>query len=282
MIDIHSHVWPGKYIKDNFIKDADRITDGEVNIEVDCSDHKRDILDQVNKAVVLGFRAPASGIDVPNKYVAEYRDKYPEKIVAFGSVDPNDVKALEELEYIVEKLDMKGLKLGPIYQHFDPQNKVIAYPIYDYMESKGLPILWHMGTSFPSEGRIEFTKPILLDKVSRDFPDLKMIIAHLGHPWFGEAISVIRKRPNVYGDCTNIFCRPWQFYNAMLMAQEYGIMNKIFFGSDYPCGVKDFNEAVKLFQAVNQFTVGSNLPKVDMDSMDKILNRNPLKILGIE
>ena len=282
MIDIHSHVWPAEYIEDSFLEDAGRIKEGEVNIQVDCSDHERDILAQVDKAVVLGFRAPASGIDVPNEYVAEYRDKHPDKIIAFGSVDPNDSRALTELKYIIEKLDMKGLKLGPIYQHFNPQNKNIAYPLYDYMQSKELPILWHMGTSFPEEGQIEYTKPILLDKVAQDFPDLKMVIAHLGHPWFGEAVSVIRKRPNIYGDCTNIFCRPWQFYNAMLMAQEYGIMGKIFFGSDYPCGVNDFNEAVKLFKAVNQFTIDSKLPKVDEALMDNILNKNPLKILGIE
>ena len=282
MIDIHSHVWPAQFIEDSFLEDASRIKGGEVNIQVDCADHERDILAQVDKAIVLGFRAPASGIDVPNEYVAEYRDKHSDKIIAFGSVDPNQSEALKELKYTIEKLNMKGLKLGPIYQHFNPQDKTIAYPLYDYMQSRGLPILWHMGTSFPEEGQIEYTRPILLDRVAQDFPDLKMVIAHLGHPWFGEAVSVIRKRPNVYGDATNIFCRPWQFYNAMLMAQEYGIMGKIFFGSDYPCGVKDFNEAVKLFKAVNQFTPGSNLPEVDETLMDEILNRNPLEKLGIE
>lgn len=282
MIDIHSHVWPAQFIEDSFLEDASRIKGGEVNIQVDCADHERDILAQVDKAIVLGFRAPASGIDVPNEYVAEYRDKHSDKIIAFGSVDPNQSEALKELKYTIEKLNMKGLKLGPIYQHFNPLDKTIAYPLYDYMQTRGLPILWHMGTSFPEEGQIEYTKPILLDRVAQDFPDLKMVIAHLGHPWFGEAVSVIRKRPNVYGDATNIFCRPWQFYNAMLMAQEYGIMGKIFFGSDYPCGVKDFNEAVKLFKAVNQFTPGSNLPEVDETLMDEILNRNPLEKLGIE
>jgi len=277
MMDMHTHIWPEQFIESSFLEDANRIRENEIKIDVDYDDHERDVLNKVDKVIVLGFRAPASGIDVPNEYIAKYRDRHPDKVVAFASVDPNQDDALKELIYSIEKLDMRGLKLGPIYQHFHPQNKEKIYKIYDYMQSQKLPILWHMGTSFPSEGKLEFTKPILLDKVSQDFPKLKMIIAHLGHPWFGEAISVIRKRPYVYGDCSNIFCRPWQFYNAMVMAQEYGIMHKIFFGSDYPTAKID--EAVNMFLSVNQYAENSSLPVIYKQNIDNIFSKNADKVL---
>jgi predicted TIM-barrel fold metal-dependent hydrolase len=45
-----------------------------------------------------------------------------------------------------------------------------------------LPVLYHMGTSFVRFGPLEFTRPILIDTVARRIPNLKIIIAHLGHP----------------------------------------------------------------------------------------------------
>ena len=59
-------------------------------------------------------------------------------------------------------------------------------------------------------------------------------MAHLGHPWEGETIAVIRKHPHVYADISALHYRPWQFYHSLMLAQEYGTMHKILFGSDYP------------------------------------------------
>ena len=61
-----------------------------------------------------------------------------------------------------------------------------------------------------------------------------MIMAHMGHPWYEECIVVARKQPNVYCEVSAIFYRPWQFYNALMSAVEYGAAHKLLFGSDYP------------------------------------------------
>ena len=60
-----------------------------------------------------------------------------------------------------------------------------------------------------------------------DFPDLKMIIAHLGHPWETDTVVLIRKCPNVYTDLSAVHYRPWRYWQAMITAMEYGVEHKI-------------------------------------------------------
>ena len=47
-------------------------------------------------------------------------------------------------------------------------------------------------------------------------------IAHMGHPWMDDTIVLIRKQPHVYADVSALYYRPWQFYNALITAVEYG------------------------------------------------------------
>ena len=66
------------------------------------------------------------------------------------------------------------------------------------------------------------------------FPEVKIIMAHLGHPYEGECVAVIRKHPNVYADISALHYRPFQFYHSLMLVQEYGVWHKLLFGSDYP------------------------------------------------
>ena len=61
-----------------------------------------------------------------------------------------------------------------------------------------------------------------------------MVIAHLGHPWINETLVLIRKNRNMYSDISALYYRPWQFYNALVAAMEYGVLDRLLFGSDYP------------------------------------------------
>ena len=86
---------------------------------------------------------------------------------------------------------------------------------------------------------LDYARPIHIDQVSCDFPDLKVVMSHLGHPWQGEATAVIRKQPNVYADVSALYYRPWQFYNMLRLAVEYKAEGKLLFGSDFPATTTD-------------------------------------------
>ena len=52
----------------------------------------------------------------------------------------------------------------------------------------------------------------------------------MGHPWIEDTIVLIRKQPNLFADISALHYRPWQFYNALIAAKEYGVLNKLLFG----------------------------------------------------
>jgi len=66
------------------------------------------------------------------------------------------------------------------------------------------------------------------------YPDLTMIMAHMGHPWYEECVVVARKQPNVFCEVSALSYRPWQYYNILMCAQEYTFTDKVFFGTDFP------------------------------------------------
>ncbi|MDF2718688.1 MAG: amidohydrolase 2 [Paenibacillus sp.] len=229
-------------------------------------------------AIVLAFDAPAVGAHVPNEDVARYCATAPGKLFGFASVDPNRPNAPRLLDEAISEYKLVGLKLGPIYQNFYPNDKQ-HYALYAKASELKLPIMWHQGTSFIPEGYLEASRPVELDPIARTFPDLKMIIAHMGHPWIDECISVVRKNPNVYMDMSALGSRPWQFYNALVSAMEYGVTHKILFGSDFPFFTTQ--QTIDLFRNVNRFAKGTTLPQIPDQVIEDIIHRNTPEIIGL-
>jgi predicted TIM-barrel fold metal-dependent hydrolase len=138
-------------------------------------------------------------------------------------------------------------------------------------------VLFHVGTSFVQFGPIEWGRPYLWDEVARRFPDLRMVLAHVGHPWEGECIAVIRKHPHVYADVSALCYRPWQFYNSMRLAEEYGVQHKLLFGTDYPFTTPD--SAMAGIRAVNRVCEGTQMPRVSLPALEEMLHRDAVKLL---
>ena len=281
IIDLHTHLSLEKhFIGDTFFREIERGGGNPENFISTYSRHEEKNLSQVDKSVVFGLKAEASGWVVPNEFIAGYVEKHPDKVIGFASVDPNRKNAADELKYCIKELQLKGLKLGPIYQHFNPQDKKKCYPIYEICEQYQIPIMWHMGTSFVREGLLEDTRPCLLEQVALDFPQLKMIVAHMGHPWEDETIVMIRKQPNIYADISALYYRPWQFYNTMVLASEYKVTDKIFFGTDFP--VTTPGDTITGIKAIKKFWQGTNLPQISDSILEGIINRDSLKLLGLD
>ena len=100
--------------------------------------------------------------------------------------------------------------MSPIYGGWDPQDPR-AMSIFAKAEQYSLQIMFHQGTTFPRKAPPKYANSVLLEDITLQFPELKMIIAHMGHPWEVETIVLIRKQPNVFADISALFYRPWQF-----------------------------------------------------------------------
>jgi uncharacterized protein len=278
IVDCHTHVGEPEHFSKNFVQDA-RVASGnpDQQLAVKLPDHWN-AMQSVDKAIVLGFRAHHVGYVVPNEYVANYVNQHPEKLIGFCSIDPHDDDGIEQLDHAVLNLGLRGLKLGPIYQNMHPTDNKMKR-LFKRAEQLEIPILIHQGTTFCCNVSLEVADPILLQPIALEFPRLRMVIAHMGHPWIGETIALIRKHPFLFSDISALHYRPWQFYNALVLASEYKVMHKLLLGSDYP--VTTPADTIAGLRKVNDFTYGTALPKVSEADIEAMIQRDTLQLLGI-
>lgn len=229
-------------------------------------------------AVVFGLQAAATGWNVPNDRVAAHVRTAPERLIFFASVDPGRPDYVQELERCHQRLRCHGVKLAPIYQGVHPLDQRYRH-VYAYCQKHGLPILIHMATTFSSGTPLVYARPAHIDQVAIDFPDLKIVMAHMGHPWEGETIAVIRRNANVYADISALYYRPWQFYNSMQLLVEYHAEAKVLFGSDFPFTTTQ--DSLKGLRGINSVIGVSGLPAVPQEVIESIINRDALSALSL-
>jgi len=73
--------------------------------------------------------------------------------------------------------------------------------------------------------------------------------------------------------------RPWQAYHALLVAYEYGVMDRLLFGSDFPYA--SAKECIESLYSLNQMVHGTNLPVVPRESLRGIVERDAMSLLGL-
>ena len=235
--------------------------------------------DKETKAFATAFAFEEQGPGKVNDATAEFVRAYPHKLVGFLSVHPKDPHCLEEIERCVSDLGLKGVKLGPNYQNFDPLGEE-AFRVYKRAEELRLPIVFHTGTSPVREANLDYAHPRHFDRIAIAFPDLKMVLAHLSHPWQTTAIVAIRKHPNLYADISAVFYRPGSFYNCMRLAEEWGVLHKLFFATDYP--VSTPQENMEALRTPNRAIEGTGLPRISEVAMEEIIHRDSLSLLGLK
>jgi len=278
IVDCHTHIWDfHKHLSPEFVGEAGRARTDSVRMDFSLDDHT-EAMKPVDRAFVFAFRSRALNVNVPNEFVAEYIARDPRKFIGFLCVDPADDDPVGEMEEASRMPGMRGLKLAPIYQLFDPLSPR-ADALFAAANRLGLPIVLHQGTTFVTRGPLKWAHPVLLDEIALRYPDLKMVIAHLGHPWIAETLVLVRKQPHLYADISALHYRPWQFYNAMILAQEYGVGHKLLFGSDYPFTTPA--SSFEAFRHLNDLVAGTNLPRVSETLLDEIVHRDTLSLLGI-
>ena len=178
----------------------------------------------------------------------------------------------------VERLHLLGLKMGPMYAGFDPRDPRCD-PIYRYCQGRGAPILFHSGTTYNRLAPLRFTRPWLFDEVVIQYPELRMVLAHVGHPFCEECLAVIRKHPHVYAAISALYYRPRQFYTMLIAAQEYQVNHKLLFGTDYPFATA--RESIDGLRRANDVIGDSGLPRVSAAAVEEILGRDAFALLGL-
>lgn len=275
IIDAHTHLYDAAHASEGFMNAMGGKWGG--GVAAAPPEVHAEAMKDVDRVVVLAFNARPAGFVVPNDYVADYVQTDPYKLIGYGSVDPYDPGALDELKRMQQDLGLKGCKMGPIYQDVDPLSTPFLR-ICAELERLGLPMLIHQGATVL--GPLMHSRPILMDEIAHRYPELRIQIAHIGHPWIDETIVTIRKHPNLYADVSALHGRPWQLYNALRSAIEYGVDEKLFLGSDYP--IASTADIIAALRAIPPLAEKAGLPEVPVETVEQIIHRDSLGILGIQ
>ena len=184
----------------------------------------------VSKALISAWTAPHSVL-ISNDEVAEFVSEHPDRLVGVGSVNINrPTQAVKEIRRCVNQLGHKAIRILPWLWGLPPTDRLF-YPVYTTCCDLGLPFctqIGHTGPLMPSE----VGRPVYLDQVALDFPELVIVAGHIGYPWTDEAVAVATKHSNVYIDTSAYTAKryPPQLVEYL---RAHG-RRKVLFGSNYP------------------------------------------------
>jgi predicted TIM-barrel fold metal-dependent hydrolase len=187
-----------------------------------------------------------------NDWIANFTRDHRDRLVAVGSVNPlHELDVHGEIRRVLD-LGIGMIKIHPPHQLFSPN----AYrgelwqlaEVYRECEERGVPVMFHTGTSVFPRARNVFADPMPIDDVAIDFPKLPIILAHTGRPLYGEtALFLARRHPNVYIDLSGIPPKALPKYVPRL-AQ---IADKALWGTDWPSmGVVSLRKNIDDFRAL--------------------------------
>jgi len=290
IVDCHTHVWQspdqlGQMVLGDVARHARPRTPlrvgGEraaIRIPAADADAHWSQTSAVDKTFVLAMKSRYLRAEIPNRYVSEYVRRYPQKLIGFAGIDPTERASVDDVKLSRQELGLRGITLSPANQDFHPAD-TRAMRIYALAEQLGMPILIHPGSPFTEQSKMEYGRPVLLDEVLREFPRLRLVVAQMGYPWIDEMICLLGKHPNVFADVSGLMRRPWQAYSALVSAHQYGVIDRLLFGSDFP--YTNATECIESLYNLNQIAHGTNLPMVPRESLRGIVERDTLGLLGL-
>jgi len=251
------------------------ITCATKNIEV--SEHLA-ASEPVDKCIVLA--SPGGSSEDVNRSVCEYVGKYSRKMVGFAFIDPTrDKISVKDLSFLREKSALLGVVLYCTGCGFHPAHSR-AMRFYEAAQELALPVFFHNGPDREPQTVLEYAQPYLLDEIARAFGELRIIVGNMGLPFVEQTLSMVSKHENVYADLTIRPGSVWQVYNTVVAAHEYGVMDKLLFGSGFPFG--SASRCMETLLGFNKLLGDSGLPTVPRGSIQKIIERDTLDVLGIK
>ena len=193
----------------------------------------------IERSLLLAVRAGDLNVrgsfEIPYERVAQLCSENPDRFSGLAGVDPfRGMQGLRDLENAVKQHGFVGAHLYPHWFGLAPDDAKY-YPYYAKCCELDIPIMMQVGQNLiysrerrlPSVGR-----PICLDKVAIDFPELKLLGIHVGVPWTDEMIAMAWKHENVYIGVDAYAPKHWP-KQLVHYLNSYG-REKVLFGTDWP------------------------------------------------
>jgi len=238
VIDSHLHLIQSK----NFNKE----TYGILGLQFPYDTPLEDLVNwlkeaEVKKAVIMGQdMSRIWKTTFGEEYILEAYKKYPDFFIPFASLEPLDEynrfnkKAFNYFKTSINEYGFKGVLFTPPYGHYYSNDRTI-YPFYEMAQEYGIVVQFHhsaqMGPAILAPTK--YASMFNLNDVLIDFPDLKIVVEHIGYPWSEHLFVLMCNHKNLWTDLAQTYDRPmWLIWN-LVVAKEYGVINKIMYASDY-------------------------------------------------
>lgn len=169
--------------------------------------------------------------------ISKEKDLY---LVGTISITQGKKKDLQELDYLLKQKKIVAIKLYLGYEAFLPMDKK-CFPIYDLCEKYDVPVIFHTGDTYRGKIPVKYAHPLNLDELAIKRPNLKIIMAHCGNPWVEDAILVIGRNKNVYGDISGWTWGSFNNRDSKFLRPTFERIlgwcgaDKILFGTDLCC-----------------------------------------------
>jgi predicted TIM-barrel fold metal-dependent hydrolase len=215
----------------------------------------------------------------PNDYLLEVRKAAPDRFSLTCSVDPfRGIKeGVKEIERCIKGEGFSAFKLYPSYDHFDPGDEQLD-PIYKKLVELDTTMQVHMGWTPCKNAPMKFQQPYLLDAVAARFPDLKIVVAHVGWPWVDECLALVAKWENIHVDFAY-----WGWFGAETTFQavkrlgEFCGYDRLLFGSEN----SHTHMAVDMFKSFGDVAKKLGAKPISSEDMEKIMWKNTARLWKI-
>jgi predicted TIM-barrel fold metal-dependent hydrolase len=207
-----------------------------------------------------------------NEWLCDVAERNPQ-LIPFITLDPwalTPEEAVKHLRHMVESRDARGVKIHPNVQRFHASDERM-WPAYEACVDLGVPILSHTGPGHPTGDN---AVPESFRSVLRDFPQLTLIMAHLGGGTWTQTAAIADSFPNVMFDCCEIIAwtgaehAPSPRQLAELIRQVGS--DRVMMGSDFPW--------YDLDRTINQVL---ELPVLSEEEKENILGGNAQRLLNL-
>ncbi|MBM4049523.1 MAG: hypothetical protein FJ279_30880 [Planctomycetes bacterium] len=214
IIDSHAHLFPEPDYVAKHLAECDRLSIGKV-----C----------------MSGLGPLFGLGT-NEDMKRAMDAHPDRLIGFGYFRLG-YDRLDLVDKLAEQ-GFKGIKTTCPSLNYDDDR---FFPVYEKIEKLGWPLLFHTGIVTVRERRRGLNisndrmRPILLDTLAREFPNMPILCAHLGINWNEEAAEICRFNPNIYTDLSGAM-GGWRLKTSAQRLRELlwwpNAFQKVLFGTD--------------------------------------------------
>ena len=197
-----------------------------------------------------------------NKIIADAIKKYPNRIIGFVRFSPYYSEAIDYLQEAIKKMGFSGLKLHPKNEAFSINSERLVHPLMEKAAKLGIPVLTHSGQS-------DFCTPLLVSQLAESFPDVTLIMGHMGGDRARDAIHFAKRIDNLVLETS--LNQPLSVLKSAI--DEVGV-EKIVFGSDMGGVALPYSPKYEIMRF--------DYLDITANEKEMVMGRNIARILGKE